>query len=39
MAGVDELEEQDRAVLAHGQVADLVHLKERGMGWNLEPTG
>lgn len=39
MAGVDEFEEQDRGVLAHGELIDLVHLKERGMGRHLEPTG
>ena len=36
MAGVDELEEQDRAVLGHRQVADLVDHQQRGMRQHLE---
>ena len=33
---VDQLEEQHRAVLAHRQVADLVHHLQRGMRQHLE---
>ncbi len=36
VAPVDELEEEHRAGLADGQVADLVDDQERGMGEDLE---
>ena len=39
MAGVDELEEQDRAVLAHRQIPDLVDHEECGVRQDLEPAG
>ena len=39
MACVDELEEQRRAVLADGEVADLVDDEQGGMGQHLQAAG
>ena len=39
VAGVDELEEEHGAVLADGQVADLVHHEQGRMSQHTEPSG
>ena len=38
VACVDELEEQDRTLLAYQQVTDLVDYQQRGMREDFDPT-
>lgn len=38
IAPTHELEEQDRSVVAHGQVTDLIDYQQRGVGQNGQAT-